>query len=49
MNYQKIVHFLKEFNIFPEKDKDKKKLYQLYLKYSTNMRDLEFDGFLKVI
>lgn len=49
MNYQKVVHFLREFNLLPEKPGDKKKVHRLYIKSCGNSRNLNFSQFMKFL
>lgn len=49
INYQKLVHFLREFELMPTKAGEHKKVHGLYIKNCQKTRDLNFEGFKKVL
>ena len=49
MNYQKLVHFLKEYQLFPEKPKAQKKLHNIYVRICSSTRDLNYNEFLQLL
>lgn len=49
INYQKLVHFLKEYGIFPSTPAAQKKLHGLYIKTCSQTRDLHFEEFRRLL